>query len=181
MTNILKPIPEPFPSDIAAILEKYPTVDGYLLKLFRTFANSLRFLTKAVPNLLDADSPLPMRQREIVILRVTANNKCEYEWGVHVTAFSAHVKLSDEQVAATYLHDDAASCWNAEEALLVKVIDELCATGTISEATLPKFQSNWTKEQQLEILALAGTYHTVSFVANAARVELEDFGARFPD
>ena len=120
MTNILKPIPEPFPSDIAAILEKYPTVDGYLLKLFRTFANSLRFLTKAVPNLLDADSPLPMRQREIVILRVTANNKCEYEWGVHVTAFSAHVKLSDEQVAATYLHDDAASCWNAEEALLVK-------------------------------------------------------------
>ena len=181
MTNILKPMTEPFPADVSAVLEKYPTVDGYLLKLFRTFANSLRFLAKGVPNLLDGDSPLSMRQREIVILRTTANNKCEYEWGVHVTVFSAPAKLTKEQVAATYLHDDRAPCWTPEEALLIKVIDELCAAGTVSDAILPQFQRGWTLEQQLEILALAGTYHTVSFVANTARVELEDFGARFPD
>ena len=180
MSNILKPIAKPYPQDVAAVLEKYPKVDGYLLKLFRTFANSLRFLTKAVPNLLDAESPLPMHQREIVILRITANNKCEYEWGVHVTAFSAHAGLTDEHVAATYLSDHTAPCWDTSEALLIKVIDELCSTGTISDETLSDFQRNWTVEQQLEVLALAGTYHTVSFVANAARVKLEDFGARFP-
>lgn len=53
----------------------------YLLQLFRVFANSPRFLKKGALNLLDKDSPLTLRQREIVILRVCANNDCEYEWG----------------------------------------------------------------------------------------------------
>ena len=84
MSNSLHPIKEPFPEEIASLLAQYPTVDGYLLALFKTFANSQRFLEKGVPNLLDEESPLPLRVREIVILRVTANKNCEYEWGVHV-------------------------------------------------------------------------------------------------
>ncbi len=180
MANILKPIEEPYPQEVAKVFENYPKVDGYILKLFRTFANSMRFLKKGVPNLLDRESPLPMRQREITILRITAKNNCEYEWGVHVTAFSAHVKLSEEQVHATYLSDHTAACWDADEALLIKCVDELCDTGKIQDDSYAAFQKTWTVEQQLEILALCGTYHTVSFVANTARVENEDFGARFP-
>ncbi len=180
MANVLKPVEEPYSPEIAEIFKGYPQQDGYILKLFRTFANSVRFLKKGVPNLLDKASPLPMRHREIVILRITANNNCEYEWGVHVSVFSDHVKLTEEQVQATRLLDHTAPCWQPEEALLVKVIDELCGSGTIQDDTYRAFQETWTVEQQLEILALAGTYHTVSFVANAARVENEEFGARFP-
>ena len=73
----LTPISEPFPPDVAAILAGYPQRNGYVLQLFRVFANSLRFLKKGTTNLLDRDSPIPMRQREIVILRVCANNDCE--------------------------------------------------------------------------------------------------------
>ena len=70
MTTQLTPITEPYPEDVAKVLVGYPQQGGYILALFRVFANSLRFMKKGVPNLLDKDSPLPLRIREIVILRV---------------------------------------------------------------------------------------------------------------
>ena len=180
MSEKLTPLEAPFSDDVAAILEQYPQRDGYLLKLFRLFANSTRFLTKGVPNLLDKESPLSMREREIVILRVTANLTCEYEWGVHVTAFAAHVGLDETQVAATKTAEPTAGCWSSDEQLLLTAIDELCAGGRIEPATYARVSEVWSKEQQLEIFALAGAYHTVSFVANSTALEGEPFGATFP-
>lgn len=181
MSNTLKPISEPYTAEIEAALSQYPKVDGYLLSLFRTFANSLRFLKKGVPNLLDKESPLSLRAREIVILRVTANKNCEYEWGVHVKVFSEAAAIDQEQIAATRSTEVNSSLWSSEEINLLEAIDELCADGKISSRTLDSFEVNWTVEQQLEILALCGTYHTISFVANSARLASEPFGAKFPN
>jgi len=180
MSNTLKPISEPYSPEVAAVLSQYPQIDGYLLSLFRTFANSLRFLEKGVPNLLDKDSPLALRVREIVILRVTANNNCEYEWGVHVTVFSKAADLSKEQITATRDTNIDPELWSSEEANLIQAIDDLCTIGKVSDETLVQFEANWTVEQQLEIMTLCGTYHTVSFVANTARLKNETFGAKFP-
>ena len=72
MAHVLSPIEEPYPPEVAEILNRYPQRDGYVLTLFRVFANSLRFLKKGVVNLLDRESPLPMRLREIVILHHAA-------------------------------------------------------------------------------------------------------------
>jgi alkylhydroperoxidase/carboxymuconolactone decarboxylase family protein YurZ len=180
MSNRLAPIAEPFAPDVAEILQTYPHRDGYILKLFRVFANSTRFLRKGVTNLLDRESPLPLRTREIVILRVTANLRCEYEWGVHVTAFGGAAGFTEEQIQASHSGDDTSPCWSGEEALLIQVVDELCATGTLSETTRAGFEQAWTLEQQLEILALCGNYHTISYVANVAGLDREAFGATFP-
>jgi alkylhydroperoxidase family enzyme len=180
MSRHLQPLEAPFPPDIANILSRYPQQGGYLLTLFRTFANSKRFLERGVANLLDKESPLLLRQREIIILRVTANLDCEYEWGVHVAAFSRAAGLNDAQVTATRLAGADAECWTVEERLLLTAVDELCAKGRVSEATSKVFEATWTLEQQLEILALCGNYHTVAFVANTARLPPEAFAARFP-
>lgn len=178
MSNQLTPLSRPFPKDVEAILANYPTQDGYILSLFRTFANSTRFLSKAVPNLLDEDSPLDLRTREITILRTTANRGCEYEWGVHVSIFAEAANLDAEQVAATVL--DRNDCWSEIEAHLILAIDQLCESGKLDKPALEAFQSGWSKEQQLEVLALVGTYSTVSFVANVAQLPPEPFAARFP-
>lgn len=179
MTHALAPLNEPYPAEVADLLARYPRRDGYLLELFRVFANSARFLRKGVADLLDEESPLPLRLREIVILRVTANLDCEYEWGVHVTAFASHARLTEDQVTATRLGESDSSCWTADESLLIRAVDQLCASGTIEDKTLERFQQAWTAEQQLEIFALCGNYHTICFVANAARLESEAFGATF--
>lgn len=180
MSHTLKPVAEPYSDEAAAILARYPQRDGYLLQLFRVFANSLRFLKKGTVNLLDRDSPLPMRLRELVILRVCADNDCEYEWGVHVTAFAAHVGLSPAQIAATRLGPADAACWDADERVLLHAVDQLCHSGRMAPDTHAAFQRLWNVEQQLEILALCGNYHTICFVANTAELEPETFAARFP-
>jgi alkylhydroperoxidase family enzyme len=179
--HVLTPLEQPYPPEAAEILKTYPQQGGYLLTLFRTFANSVRFLKKGVANLLDAESPLSLRQREIVILRTTANRNCEYEWGVHVAAFAKRAEFTDEQVRATRLEDSTAPCWSAEEQLLIRAVDELCSHSRIEAGTLARVQETLTREQQLEVLALVGNYHTVSFVANTARLAPESFAARFPE
>ncbi|WP_262693370.1 carboxymuconolactone decarboxylase family protein [Kordiimonas aquimaris] len=180
MPNKLHPIEEPYSKEVAGILSKYPQQNGYILKLFRLFANSTRFLLKGMPNLLDKESPLSMKQREIVILRVTANLNCEYEWGVHVAVFSSHVKLTTDQIAATKTKAANTDCWEDQEQILLQAVDDICSHHRILPATYERVCTSFSKEQQLEILALCGAYHTVSFIANTTELESESFGARFP-
>jgi len=178
MSNTLKPVDAPFAPEIDQVLANFPKQDGYLLTLFRTFAHSLRFLKKGVPNLLDRDSPLDLRTREIVILRTTSNRNCEYEWGVHVAIFAKSAKFTQTQIQATRLGQK--ECWSPEEGRLIAAIDQLCATGMLDQAALAGFQSDWNNQQQLEILALIGTYTTISCVANVAQLPPEPFGVEFP-
>lgn len=179
MGNKLLPV-ENLSAEAAAVLQGYPARDGHLLGLFRVFANSQRFLKKGVVNLLDRGSPLAMREREIVILRVCARNSCEYEWGVHVAGFARYVGLTDEQVRATVNETALAGCWSPRESLLLQVVDALCDSGRPGQVQ-EQFEQTWSLEEQLEILALCGNYHTVSFVANTAHLEHEPFAAKFPN
>lgn len=182
MRHVLEPLEPPFPEPVARILERYPQDgSGYILSLFRVFARSRRFLTgKGAINLLDRDSPISLRERELVILRATANLDCEYEWGVHVKAFARAARLTDAEVAATRLGSADADHWTVPERCLLRCVDELCRRARIDDGTYAEFQQIWNLEQQLEIMALVGNYHLISFVANTTRLPPEDGAARFP-
>lgn len=182
MRQTLTPVEPPFTEEIGKILSRYPQDgSGHILKLFRVFARSKRFLTsKGVNNLLDKESPLSLREREIVILRVTANNHCEYEWGIHAAIFAKAAKLTPDQVKASRLGKWNDTCWPVEDQLLIKCVDELETQKKLSDDTYDAFQNSWTAEQQLEILALCGNYHLISLVANTARIEPEDEMPCFP-
>jgi alkylhydroperoxidase family enzyme len=181
MPSKLIPLEAPFPPEVDSILEKYPKQNGYLLRLFRVFAQSLRFLTKCVPNLLDDDSPLSLKEREIVILRTTANTGCEYEWGVHITVFAKAANLSLHQAEATRTSDIVGAFELLKERVLIEVVDQLMEDGSLDAHTLVSFREYWSKEEQLEICALCGTYQTISYVANISDMSHESFAARFPD
>lgn len=176
----LAPLEPPFPPDIADTLAAYPQQDGYILSLFRTFANSRRFLRKGVPNLLDRESPLPLRVREIVILRVTARRECSYEWGVHAAIFAKAAKLADDALLDTLADAPDPALWAEPELRLLHTIDALLANGRLPDSLRAVFEADWTVEQQLEILALAGAYQTISFVANLADLPPEPFARPFP-
>jgi alkylhydroperoxidase family enzyme len=128
-------------------------------------------------SLLDRGS-IGLREREIVIDRTCARCRSEYEWGVHVAFFAERVGLSPEQVAATV--DGGPAAFPERERLLLRLADALHDEARVEDDLRAALRAHFTEEQLIELVALAGSYHLISFVTNALRIPREPYGARFP-
>src|SRR5262249_23021313 len=123
---------------------------------------------------------LDAADRELVIQRTCARCGCEYEWGVHAAVFGPQVGLTGDKLAATVLADSGDPMWSERAALLVELVDELHDAGNVSDATWTSLAAHYDEAQLVELVALAGQYHAVSFMANALGVERENAAERFP-
>jgi 4-carboxymuconolactone decarboxylase len=94
--------------------------------------------------------------------------------------FAPAVGLTEQQLAATVGGGAEDPAWSPRESLLVRLADELHDTATVSDELWRELSSTWSPAQLVELIATAGFYHLVSFVANATGVELEEAAARFP-
>ena len=150
------------------------------LLLFRVMAGRKRAWEKFSGGGLLDRGPLSLREREIVIDRTCALNRCEYEWGVHVAAFAQAAKLTEEQVRATVLGSAAAPCWSEAEQAMLAAVDALHQRSTLSEEEFAALKLHYDEAQILEIIQLCGFYRTVSYLANGLALPLEANAARFP-
>jgi 4-carboxymuconolactone decarboxylase len=123
---------------------------------------------------------LPPRVRELVILRTCARLGCEYEWGVHVAYFAGRVGLTPAEVAETVHAPSGVPALTGVDRLVVDLVDALHDRGTVTDDTWAALAAEFSEDQLLELLVLAGWYHAIAFVANGARIPLEEWGARFP-
>jgi alkylhydroperoxidase family enzyme len=121
-----------------------------------------------------------LRQREIVIDRTCALNRCEYEWGVHVAIFAEGAELTAEQVRATVLGPADAACWSQAEQAMIAAADALHLRASLSDAEFADLSAHYNEDQILEIILLCGFYRTVSYLANGLDLPLEEMAARFP-
>lgn len=150
------------------------------IAFFRTVAHSPRILEKLrAGNLLDRGG-ITRRERELVILRTTARCGAEYEWGVHVAFFGARVGLAADVVAATATAAAHDPVWSAHDALLIRLSDALHDAATVDDDLWAALARAWTAEQLIELIAVAGFYHTVSCLVNALQIDLEPGAPRFP-
>jgi alkylhydroperoxidase family enzyme len=88
--------------------------------------------------------------------------------------------MSDEQLRATVEDGPDAPFWSDRQRLLVQLADELHDTASVSESLWTKLSGHWDSAQLIELVAIAGFYHLVSFTANAAGVRPEQYAERFP-
>jgi 4-carboxymuconolactone decarboxylase len=182
----IRPLEPPYPPGVEAALRAMMPRNAPVepLRLFRTFvhapvmADAMTALGRFV---LGRELALDLHDRGLVVHRVCARCRCEYEWGVHAASFAPRAGLSAEQLDATVTAGAGAPAWNARDALLVRLVDELHDTATVADALWQELEATWSTEQLLELLLLAGWYHAISYLANGARVELEPWAARFPD
>lgn len=176
----LSPLKKPYPAEFQAAMDVLMR-GAEPLVLFTTLAKHDRAWTKfRGGGLLDKQSPLTIRQREIVIDRTTARCGCEYEWGVHVAGFARHVGLTPDQVDATVLGDAATPVWNVEEAVLIATVDALLDRKKLSDAEWSAVRSHFDEAQTLEIVQLVAFYHGVSLICGALDLPHEASAARFP-
>ena len=169
------PYAENIQADFDAIMRGAPP-----LMLFRVMATNARAWQKFRAGSLLDKGALTLRQREIVIDRTCALNKCEYEWGVHVAIFAHAAELNDEQVAATVHAAHDAPCWSAPEQALIAAVDALHHRSTLSDADFARLRSHHSEAQIFEIFLLCGFYRTVSYLCNGLRLPFEQSAARFP-
>jgi alkylhydroperoxidase family enzyme len=175
----ISPLEPPYAPDIKEQFDRIMRGAPPLV-LFRVMAGHARAWEKfRAGGLLDR-GPLSLREREIVIDRTCALNRCEYEWGVHVTAFAAAAQITDEQVRATVSGPADARCWSEAEQAMIAAVDALHHRATLNDAEFKALAAHHDDDKILEIILLCGFYRTVSYLANGLRLPLEEKAARFP-
>jgi alkylhydroperoxidase family enzyme len=125
---------------------------------------------------------LTMRDREIIIDRTCARCRCEYEWGVHIAFFADRVGLTSGQVTSITHGTASDRCWSDErDRLLIAAADALHDAAAIADDLWDRLAQQFSDEELLDLLMLAGWYHAISYAANGAKVELEPGAPRFAD
>lgn len=168
----VEPLDAPFPEPVRGFLEYLP------LKLFRTFAHNVA-MTEALQGwggyLLDRKSnSLPSRVRELVISRVCGRCDCEYEWGVHAMSYGTKVGITDEQMASAAVGSPSDDCWNDADRLVLNLVDQLHDTSHVTDELFARLSATFGVDQLLEMMMLAGWYHSICYVANGFNVANED-------
>jgi alkylhydroperoxidase family enzyme len=180
MSQRIAPADPPYAPEVQARFDALMPPGVAPLVLFRTLARDLRLFQRFMgAGLLDRGH-LTLRQREVVVHRVTARCRSEYEWGVHAAFFAGRAQLDGEQLRASVHGGPDDACWSAEDRLLLRFCDALHETCDIDDALWAELRTSFSEEAMLELLLLAGFYRTVSYLTNALRLPLEPFAQRFP-
>lgn len=132
-----------------------------LTKAFNTFNGHTQFATT-----------LSSRQRELLILRVAARRDAQYEWAQHAV-LAGDAGLSAEEVAAIADGPDAGE-WGPLERALLRAVDELIGTATITDATWSALSDELDTQQLMDVVFTVGAYETVAMAFKAFTVELDD-------
>lgn len=155
--------------------------DGQVFNIFATLARHpalLRRWTVFASHVL-GKSTLPVRDRELVILRVGWLCRAGYEWGHHV-AIGQEIGLTHEEILRVTAGPLAPE-WDPFEATLLRAADELHADSFIGDQTWRALAARYNQQQLLDLVFTAGQYKLVCMVLNSAGVQLEPGYERMPD
>ena len=123
-------------------------------------------------------STLPLRDKEILILRIGWLCQAEYEWGQHVI-IGKRCGLSDEEIIRIIEGPDVEG-WNSFDATILRAVDELYIDSFIGDSTWQKLSEKYNTHQLIDLIFTVGQYNLVSMVLNTLGVQLEEGIDGFP-
>ncbi|MGP1679645.1 MAG: carboxymuconolactone decarboxylase family protein [Burkholderiales bacterium] len=120
---------------------------------------------------------VPLRERELLILRIGWLNQAEYEWAQHVE-IAKRSGITDAEIER--IQQGPGAGWNAHEAALLQAADDLFEHSVVSDRTWATLSSKYSTEQMMDVVFTVGQYNLVSWALNSFGVPLDDFlpGAR---
>src|SRR5262249_32354806 len=152
------------PPEIQAAFDRIMPPGTPPLVLFTTLARDSRLFERFRSASLLDKGHLTLRQREIVIGRVTALSGSEYESGVHAAFFAGRAGVDRAMLCALVQGQADDGCWAREEKLLSRACDALHESSDIDEALWVELRGLFSETALIEILMLAGFYRTVSYL-----------------
>lgn len=115
---------------------------------------------------------LSVRQRELLVLRVSAVRDAEYEWAQHVVQ-ARDAGIDDEEIARVATGPDAPG-WTPLDAALLRAVDELVAGAAVSDATWEVLAGELDTEQLMDVVFTVGCYDLLAMACRTFGVELDD-------
>jgi alkylhydroperoxidase family enzyme len=180
MSARIPPLAPPYTADLQAFFDRIMPPGVPPLVLFTTLARDPRLFERFRGGSLLDKGHLTLRQREIVIGRVTAQCRSEYEWGVHIAFFAERAGIDETMQRSLVLGSGEDPCWSGAERAIIRACDELHAAADLSDAAWDALREHLTEMAAVEIVMLAGFYRTVSYLTNSLRLPVESFAKRFP-
>lgn len=151
-----------------------PNVFTTLARHRGMFRAWLRFAGTLMPG-----GVLPRADSELLILRVSHNCECAYEWQHH-ERLGRQAGLSDEDIARVRLGPDAPG-FTARQAVLLRAADELHDARRISDDLWAQLQALGLGERELiELPMLVGHYEMLAMTLNSLQVQPDTLRAGAP-
>lgn len=131
-------------------------------KMYRVF---LPYINASI-----AQTSLPPRERQILVLRSLKTSKDEYELAHHIT-ISRNAGISDEEITA-FQSGEGSSLSDFDRAL-IDAADELRTDQFISDRTWEKLASRYSDQQLMEVVFVTGLYLTMAMLTKTFGMQLE--------
>lgn len=116
-------------------------------------------------------STLPVRVRELVILRMSWLRYSEYEFVQHLI-LGRRAGLTEDDLQRIQVGPDAPG-WEPEDADLVRAVDELNGLARIGNTTWARLSSRYDTAQLLDLIFVIGCYETLAMAINSLDAQLE--------
>lgn len=114
---------------------------------------------------------VPLRPRELIVMRVAWLLKSEYEWHNHV-GYCLNLGMTLDEIAA--IKDGAAaSCWTDEDKAILNAVDELLRDNDLSDETWAELEKFFSRQQIMDVIFTIGQYVMTSWAITAMRMPLE--------
>jgi 4-carboxymuconolactone decarboxylase len=163
--------PETFDAaQLEQLAKTRPQPRGRPLNVFATLARRPQLLRRvnALGGYFPTHSTLPLRERELVILRVGGRIASAYVLAQH-RAIAGKALTPEETAAAA--DPSLAHAWSDSDAALLAFATELTDTRTVGDATWAAVALD--DDARLELVVLVGFYAMFGGMTNALAVEID--------
>lgn len=157
------------------------TVERGNLNVYRTLANAEKVFTgwMLAGRAILTSPVLPVRLRELVVLRTAYLVDCPYELGQHKDAARTAGLSSDEISAILAESDWQKSYFNDVELAVLHLTTELLTTRHVSAEVFDHVHRVLGSEATVEVLMIINRYSGLALMLNALEVDLDE-SARLP-
>jgi len=124
-------------------------------------------------------SSLPLREKEILILRTGWLCNSKYEWAQH-SLIGMRVGLSEAEILRIKEGPDAEG-WSSFESTLLRAADELYVDSFVSDSTWEELAKKYNTQQLLDVVFTVGQYNLTAMALNSLGIQLEKGMKEFPE
>lgn len=153
---------DPLNFDILGVLARHPT-------MARVFMSYNAFLLQR--------GELPLRLRELAILRVAHGRRSAFFWGEHVRVAIAG-GLSEDDIAGLARGNTE---FDGVDRLVLEAADEMLADGRARAATWQRLVDELGTHQAMELIFVVGTYAMLAMACDTWELAPPPGSAKLPD